>query len=84
MNLKQEMINRIHNNFIGLKGKQELDNEDLSALETDLTCLLGIYRFSKTEYLYNEIKNMIEFGEEHGIDMMAARILFWQAHKKKD
>ncbi|MBU0614467.1 MAG: hypothetical protein KJ601_00060 [Nanoarchaeota archaeon] len=79
MKPQEEIIQRIHNDFMDLRDKPTLNEDDLSALETGLTGLLGLYRIKKTEYLYNLIVEMILFGERHGIDMSASRFLFHKA-----
>jgi len=81
MSLKEEILQQINNDFMNIKDKEVLTDDDISALETGITGLLGMYRTKKEEHIYNMIKDMITFSEEHGVDMSASRLLFWKASK---
>jgi hypothetical protein len=83
MSLKEEILQQINNDFMNIKDKKVLTDDDIGALETGITGLLGIYRIKKEEHVYNMIKEIITFSEERGVDMSASRLLFWNASKKK-
>lgn len=76
------LIDDLKKDFESIKIKKSPIDE--TSLVNDLIQLIGLYETEQSDELYTLIKEMIEFSEQHGIQVSAQRLTFNEINRRND